>query len=141
MLKSLKANGANLDKYIKTCVSVGGAIYDAQLFAGALSKALKGNNRQGVCLQCGKPRHFKKECHKNWTLLSLKAESCLQRCTNIVVKVDIGQINVVPKLIKVEIYCLLSWETGAGAHRLGAPTITIEVYYNIQWAMAYNIKE
>lgn len=65
LLKSLKANGANLDKYIKTCVSVGGAIYNAQLFAGALFKALKGNNKQGVCFQCGKPRHFKKECHKN----------------------------------------------------------------------------
>lgn len=41
------------------------------------------------------------------------------------VKVDIGQINVIPKLIKVEIYCLLSWEMGAGAHRLGAPTIYV----------------
>ena len=65
LLKSLKANGANLDKYIKTCVSVGGAICNAQLFAGALSKALKRNNKQGVHFQCGKPGHFKKECHKN----------------------------------------------------------------------------
>lgn len=65
LLRPLKASGANLDKYIKTCAGVGGAIYNAQLFAGALSKALKGNNKQGVCFQCGKPRHFKKECHKN----------------------------------------------------------------------------
>ena len=57
MLKSLKANGANLDKNNKTCVSVRGAIYNAQLFAGALSKALKENNKQGICFQCGKPRH------------------------------------------------------------------------------------
>lgn len=61
LLKSLKANGANLNKYIKTCVSVRGTIYNTQLFTGALSKALKENNKQGIYFQCGKPRHFKKK--------------------------------------------------------------------------------
>lgn len=64
LLRPLKATGAILDKYIRACACVGGAIYNPQLFAGALSRALKENNKQGVCFQCGKPRHFKKECRK-----------------------------------------------------------------------------
>ena len=39
LLRPLKASGANLDKYIRACAGVRGAIYNAQLFAGALSKA------------------------------------------------------------------------------------------------------
>ena len=64
LLRPLKASGANLDKYIRTCAGVGGAIYNAQLFTGALSKALKENNKQGICFQCGKPGPFKKEYHE-----------------------------------------------------------------------------
>ena len=64
LLRPLKASGANLDKYIRACAGVGEATYNAQLFAGTLSKALKENNKQVVCFQCGKPGDFKKKCRK-----------------------------------------------------------------------------
>lgn len=72
LLRSLKASGADLAEYIRACAGVGGAIYNAQLFAGALSKALKGNSKQGICYQCGKPGHFKKECQKKLGSSALK---------------------------------------------------------------------
>lgn len=72
LLRPLKASGADLDEYIRACAGVGGAIYNAQLFAGALSKALKGNSKQGICYQCGKPGHFKKECWKKLGSSALK---------------------------------------------------------------------
>ena len=63
ILGPLKGQGASVAKHIRACSGIGGTEHQANVFATALSKAMR-PQKGGNCFHCGKPGHMKRKCQK-----------------------------------------------------------------------------